>query len=73
MDLPDRALESLDEDALTLNDVLSCLATGRLRRSWPRQRKYEVEGRSVNGRAMRVVGRLLHQNLVRIITLYEVE
>ena len=42
--MTDHALESLDEEGFVLNDVLSCLATGRLRRSWPRQRKYEVEG-----------------------------
>ena len=69
----DHALESLDEDNLTFNDVLSCLGTGRARRTWARQRKYEIEGRSVDGRPMRVVGRLIGTRLVRIITVYEIE
>ena len=29
--MTDHALESLDEEGFVLNDVLSCLATGRLR------------------------------------------
>jgi hypothetical protein len=69
--LTDHAIEGMDEDDFTFNDLLSCLASGRLRRSWPRQRKYEVEGRSTDGRVMRVVARLLNRKLVRIITVYE--
>jgi len=42
--MTDHALESLDEHGFTLNDILSRLATGRVRRSWPRQGKYEVDG-----------------------------
>lgn len=71
--LTDHALESMDEGGLTLNDLLSCLDTGRLRRSWPRQRKYEIEGRAVDGRPTRVVARLLEGGRVRIITIYEIE
>lgn len=68
----DHAFESMDEDDLTLNDVLFCLSTGRCRRTWKRQRKYEIQGRSVDGRVMRVVARLIKSRLVRIITIYEV-
>jgi len=70
--MTEHAIESLDEDGLTLNDVLACLSGGRLRRAWPRQRKYEIEGRGVAGRPMRVVGRLLRPTFVRIITVYAV-
>ncbi len=71
--LTDHAIESMDEDNLTLNDILSCFGTGRARRSWPRQRKYEIEGRSVDGRVLRVIGRLIGRRLLRIITVYEVK
>lgn len=71
--LTDHAIESMDEDGLTLNDVISCLSRGRLRRTWKRQRKYEIQGQSVNGRAIRVVGRLIGTRLLRIITVYEVK
>jgi len=68
----DHAIESMDEDDLTLNDVLSCLSTGDVRRAWQRQRKYEIQARSVDGRTVRVVARLMTPQMVRIITLYEV-
>lgn len=68
----DHAVESMDEDGLTLNDVIYCLSTGHVRRTWKRQRKYEIEGRSVDGRRIRVVARLIGPQLCRIITLYEV-
>ena len=68
----DHAIESLDEDNLTLNDVLSCLSTGRVRRSWKRQGKHEIEGQAVDGRPIRVVGRLIGRKRLRIITVYEV-
>jgi hypothetical protein len=69
----DHAIESMDEDGLTLNDVISCLSRGRLRRTWKRQRKYEVQGQAVDGRAMRIVDRLIGTRLLRIITVYEVK
>jgi hypothetical protein len=69
----EHALESLDEHNLTLNDVVTCLDGGRVRRSWKRQRKYEIEGRALDGRPMRLIARLLSPPLARIITAYEVE
>lgn len=71
--LTDHALESLDDHDLTLNDIIACLSEGALRRRWPRQRKYEIAGSSADGRAIRVIIRLLGPNLVRIITVYEVD
>lgn len=71
--LTDHALEALDEHELTLNDIVACPSEGELRRSWPRQRKYEIAGRSADGREIRVVIRLLSPSLIRIITVYEVD
>ena len=70
-ELTDHAIESMDDDGFTLADVLACLGAGRLRRAWPREQKYEIEGPSVSRHRMRVVGRLLRPGLVRIITIYE--
>lgn len=72
-ELTNHALESMDESGLALNDLLSCLATGRLRRRWPRQRKYEIEGRAADGRRVRLVGRLRQAQMLRIITVYEIQ
>ncbi len=68
----DHAIESMDDANLTLNDVLSCVSTGHVRRTWKRQRKYELEGRSVDGRVVRMVARLTTPQVIRIITVYEV-
>ncbi|HEY3244178.1 MAG TPA: DUF4258 domain-containing protein [Phycisphaerae bacterium] len=62
------ALEELDEDNLTYDDVLSCFASGSLRRAWRGQRKYEVQGRAIDGRGMRVIARLIGPRRLRIIT-----
>jgi hypothetical protein len=71
--LTDHALEAIDEHSLALVDIIACISNGRLRRRWPRQRKYEVEGRSVDGRLIRVIIRLLAPAFIRIITVYEVD
>ena len=71
--MTDHAIESLDEEGLTLNDVLACLAEGRRRRSWPREHKYEIEGLSTDGRVLRLVARLIDGGVARIITVYEVK
>lgn len=68
----DHALESMDDDGLTFSDLICGVATGRVRRSWPRTRKYEIEGRAIDGRTIRVVMRLPETSLVRIITVYAV-
>jgi hypothetical protein len=70
--MTDHALESMDEDGLTLNDILYGVGTGRLRRSWPRDRKYEIEGKAIDGRPIRIVMRLIDVAMLRIITVYEV-
>ncbi len=57
-EISEHALASMDDDDLIWNDVLACLARGRLRRAWPRQKKYEIEGPRVYGTRARFVGRL---------------
>jgi len=71
--LTEHAIEAMDEDNLTLNDIVACLAGGYVRRSWKRARKYEIEGYAVDARLIRIIGRLLSPRLVRIITVYEVQ
>jgi hypothetical protein len=71
-DLTDHAIDSMDDDGLTFGDILACAGRGRLRRAWPRQRKYEIEGQTLGGCPMRIIARLLGAGKVRIITVYEV-
>lgn len=71
-EMTDHAIDSMDEDDIALADLASCLHNGRLRRSWPRIRKYEIEGLAIDGRCIRVVTRLTEDRFLRIITVYEV-
>jgi hypothetical protein len=70
--MTDHALEAMDDHRLLLRDLVACLKTGQLHRSWPRISKYEVEGFAVDGRLIKVVGRLTEDGNLRIITVYEV-
>jgi len=71
-EMTEHAIESMDDDQFELQDLVSCLRTGRVRRSWPRLKKYEVDGRATDGRSMRMVNRLIESGDLRIITVYEV-
>jgi len=72
-EMTDHALESMDEDDFTPHDLIACLAVGKLRRSWKRARKYEIEGRSIDGRLMRIVATLKNPRFSRSVTAYEIK
>lgn len=65
------ALEELEQDDLDEFDTETALLHGRIRRTWPRERKYEVVGPSNDGRTVGVVCRITQTNKLRIITAYE--
>lgn len=52
-------------------DVEAGLLTGKIRRVWPREGKYEVIGSALDGRPMGVVCRITQGGKVRVITVYE--
>ena len=68
----DHAMEALDDDRLTVSDLICGVGTGRIRKSWAGARKYEIEGRAIDGRLIRIVIRLIDSEMMRIITVYEV-
>ena len=45
--------------------------TGKIRRSWPSEGKYEVIGKTLNGRPIGIVCRMTLRGKVRVITVYE--
>ena len=67
----DHALEELDNDGLDEFDAETALLHGKIRRSWPRELKYEIVGSSNDGRKMGIVCRITRTNKLRIITAYE--
>ncbi len=52
-------------------DVEHGFLMGKIRRSWPRESKYEVVGPALDGRQIGIVCRITQTTKVRIITVYE--
>jgi hypothetical protein len=62
--------ESSMED-IDIYDVEYAIMTGKIRRSWPSEGKYEVIGKTLNGRSIGIVCRMTLRGKVRVITVYE--
>jgi len=67
--------EHADDEAMADNfdiyDVENGILGGRIRRTWPREGKYEVVGWSLDKRPIGVVCRITQTGKVRVITVYE--
>lgn len=59
------------EDELTIHDVEYSILNGRVRRTWPKDGKYEIVGLSLDGRSVGVVCRITKGSKVCVITVYE--
>ena len=62
--------EAMMED-FDIYDIEHGILTGRIRRAWPREGKYEVVGSALDGRPIGVVCRTTQGGKVRVITVYE--
>ena len=62
--------EALLED-FDIYDVENGLLSGKVRRTWPKENKYEVVGKTVDGRTIGIVCRMTTGGKVRVITAYE--
>ena len=62
--------EAIDDD-FDIHDVEYALLNGKIRRTWPRENKYEVVGKALNSRPLGVVCRITNTRKVRVITVYE--
>ena len=58
-------------DGFDIYDVEYGLLSGKIRRTWPREGKYEVIGSALDGRPIGVVCRITRTGKVRVITVYE--
>lgn len=67
----DHALAELENDNLDEFDAETALLHGKIRRSWPRELKYEVVGQGNNKRRIGIICRITKTNKLRIITGYE--
>jgi hypothetical protein len=67
--------EHADDEATTddfdIYDVEQGVLTGKIRRAWPKEGKYEVIGSALDGRHIGIVCRITQSGKVRVITVYE--
>jgi hypothetical protein len=69
--LTEHADEEAAMDRFDIYDIEEGILTGKVRRTWPREHKYEVVGTSLDGRRIGVICRITQTNKVRVITVYE--
>ncbi|MGH9840951.1 MAG: DUF4258 domain-containing protein [Blastocatellia bacterium] len=69
--LTEHADEEAMADGFDIYDVEYGLITGKIRRTWPREGKYEVVGTALDGRQIGIVFRQTVTGKIRVITVYE--
>lgn len=69
--LTEHAFNEAFDDDLDIYDMENAIVTGKIRRSWPKEGKYEVIGLSLDERMIGLVCRITLSHKVRIITVYE--
>ena len=69
--LTQHADDEAADEGFDIYDVEHGILTGRVRRTWPREGKYEVVGVALDGRPIGAVCRITLANKIRVITVYE--
>lgn len=69
--LTEHAYDEAADDGFDIYDVEHGILTGRVRRTWSQEGKYEILGVALDGRPIGAVCRATSSNKVRVITVYE--
>ena len=69
--LTDHALQEADFDGLNIYDVELVMLTGKIRRTWSKNPRYEIIGKTHDNKKVGVVCRISKAGKVRVITAYE--
>ena len=69
--LTEHADDEAIADGFDVYDIECVILNGRIRRTWPKERKHEIVGLALDGRQMGIICRITEAGKVRIITLYE--
>jgi hypothetical protein len=69
--LTEHADDEAGIDGFDIYDVEQGILNGKIRRTWPREGKYEIVGASLDGRPIGIVCRIMRAGKVRVITVYE--
>jgi len=69
--LTEHADDEAAADGFDIYDVEQGILTGKIRRTWPKEGKYEVVGLALDGRFIGIVCRTTQTGKVRVILVYE--
>jgi hypothetical protein len=69
--LTEHADDEAMQDGFDIYDVESGILTGKIRKTWPKEQKFEIIGKSLDGRAIGSVCRFTKGGKIRVITVYE--
>jgi hypothetical protein len=69
--LTEHAYDEANADDFDVYDIEQGILTGKMRRTWPRDGKYELVGSALDGRPIGAVCRITTSGKVRVITVYE--
>ena len=69
--LTEHADEEAQLDGFDIYDVEQGMLSGKICRSWPKEGKFEIVGKALDGRGIGIVCRITTGGKARIITVYE--
>lgn len=69
--LTEHADDEASQEEFDIYDVEHGIMSGRIRRTWPCEGKYDVVGAALDGRRIGIVCRITEGGKVRVITVYE--
>lgn len=69
--LTEHADDEAAADSFDIYDVEQGILTGKIRRAWSKEGKYEVVGSALDGRLIGILRRITQAGKVRVITVYE--
>ncbi|MBU2610838.1 MAG: DUF4258 domain-containing protein [Chloroflexi bacterium] len=69
--LTEHADDEAQADGFDIYDVEQGMLSGKIRRSWPKEGKYEIIGKAMDGRTIGIICRTTSGGKARIITVYE--
>ena len=59
------------QDGFDIYDIENGILSGKTRKTWPKEGKLEVIGKSLDGRTIGIICRLTQGGKVRVITVYQ--
>ena len=68
--LTEHADDEAMQDGFDIYDIENGILTGKIRKIWPKEEKFEVIGTALDGRTIGAVCRLTKNGKIRVITVY---